>query len=195
MQRGHTMKPHVESCVVPESQQLRQGIDELVRARVPLKEAVKEFKRLYVNRAIRLSSGNKSRAARMLGAHRNFVTRYADHKRTNREFLDRVRQRILADPFVLDMQDIWTDGFLSSGQRQYDIAALCLLESGRDPKDVLDPDEEARKLLRLTRKAADRLFHVWHEDVRRGYLLDPLTPSDYKRNAEFMAARLAQICA
>jgi DNA-binding NtrC family response regulator len=84
------LKP--QTSVITESQQhsLRQVIDELIRARVPLKAAVEQFKHLYVNQAVRLSRGNKSRAARLVGSHRNWVTRYADHTRTNRVLLEHI---------------------------------------------------------------------------------------------------------
>jgi hypothetical protein len=112
------------------------------------------------------------------------------------ELLRRVRATILADPLILDMDDFFTDGFLLSGRRQYDIAGLALMLSGRDVESVMDPHEQARNVLGLSSRAAKSLFIVsdWPEDFRRGYMTEPSTLREYNRNAKLAARRLRQYC-
>lgn len=174
-----------------DTEALDRVIADLVRAHVPLKVGIETIKARYINAAIRRYR-RKRAAARALGINHKVVTRYADRKRTNRELLDRVRRRILADPLILEMDDYFTECALRSGQRQHCIAMLCLLESGRAPEDVMDPHDEARKAARLTRKAADSLFLIsgWPKDLRHSYVTEPITRRDYERNAELVSRRL-----
>jgi hypothetical protein len=109
--------------------------------------------------------------------------------------LRRIRAAVLADPLVLDMGDFFTDGLLVSGRRQYDVAGLALLLSGRDVESVLDPHEEARNVLGLSRRAAKSVFLVagWPEDLQREYIREPITFIDYWRNATLTALRLRKL--
>lgn len=50
---------------------LRQMIHELVRLGITLKEAQAEVERLYIERTLASCDGNRSRASRKLGMHRN----------------------------------------------------------------------------------------------------------------------------
>lgn len=50
---------------------LRQMIENLVHLGITLKEAQGEIERLYIERTLAQCDGNRSRAARKLGMHRN----------------------------------------------------------------------------------------------------------------------------
>ncbi len=50
---------------------LRQMVDELVGLGITLREAQAEVERLYIERTLASCEGNRSRAARRLGMHRN----------------------------------------------------------------------------------------------------------------------------
>ena len=108
---------------------------------------------------------------------------------TQQELLRRVRAAILADPLILHMDDYFSQ---SGPQKSYCIATLTLLLAGRDVESVLDPHEEARKLLGLNESAAHSLFVVsgWPEDLKGGYVSEPITASAYRHNAELTARRL-----
>ncbi len=50
---------------------LRKMVDDLVRLGITWKEAQAEIERLYIERTLTGCDGNRSRAARKLGMHRN----------------------------------------------------------------------------------------------------------------------------
>jgi len=98
----------------------------------------------------------------------------------------RVRAAVLADPLILDMDDFFTDGFFCQDGGSNDIAGLALLMYGRDAESCWTRIEEARKVLGLSSRAAKSLFLVsgWQEDLRRGFVTEPMTPGEYRNNAE-----------
>ncbi|MFO7980876.1 MAG: helix-turn-helix domain-containing protein [Candidatus Aminicenantes bacterium] len=46
-------------------------IDDLVDNEIPLKEALKEFEKIYIETAKKKNQGNKTKTAEALGIHRN----------------------------------------------------------------------------------------------------------------------------
>lgn len=46
-------------------------IEEMVEKELPLKEAIKEFEKIYIQTASKEYNGNKTNMARALGIHRN----------------------------------------------------------------------------------------------------------------------------
>jgi len=50
---------------------LRQMVDDLVKLGITLREAQAEIERLYIERVLSSCDGNRSKAARKLGMHRN----------------------------------------------------------------------------------------------------------------------------
>ena len=50
---------------------LRQMVEDLVKLGITLREAQAEIERLYIERTLTGCDGNRSRAARKLGMHRN----------------------------------------------------------------------------------------------------------------------------
>jgi len=46
-------------------------INELVERELPIKEALKEFEKIYIETAAKKYKGNKTRIAKALGIHRN----------------------------------------------------------------------------------------------------------------------------
>jgi len=46
-------------------------VDELVEKELPIKDALKEFEKLYIETAAKKYKGNKTRTAKALGVHRN----------------------------------------------------------------------------------------------------------------------------
>ena len=46
-------------------------VNELVEKELPIREALKEFEKLYIETAAKKYKGNKTRVARALGIHRN----------------------------------------------------------------------------------------------------------------------------
>lgn len=46
-------------------------IEELIDAEIPIKDALKEFERIYIQMASQKYNGNKTRMAKALGVHRN----------------------------------------------------------------------------------------------------------------------------
>jgi DNA-binding NtrC family response regulator len=46
-------------------------VKDLVENELPLRDAVKEFEKLYIQTATKLCNGNKTRTAKVLGIHRN----------------------------------------------------------------------------------------------------------------------------
>ncbi len=57
---------------------LRQLIEDLVRSGITWKEAQAEIERLYIERTLLGCDGNRSRAARKLGMHRNTLNAKID---------------------------------------------------------------------------------------------------------------------
>lgn len=53
------------------NQKMKVLVNELVEKELPIKDAIKEFERIYVETARRKYNGNKTRMARALGIHRN----------------------------------------------------------------------------------------------------------------------------
>lgn len=65
--------------------QLETLIGQMVERGILLGEAVNEFKKRFVKRALERSNGNQSRAAKVLGIHRNTLSRLVvDFKLDNR---------------------------------------------------------------------------------------------------------------
>jgi len=62
-----TVKDQLESLVV-----------QMVERGVLLDEAVNEFEKKFIKRALERTNGNQSRAARVLGIHRNTLSRKVD---------------------------------------------------------------------------------------------------------------------
>ncbi len=50
---------------------LKEMVDHLVRMGITLRETQSEIERLYIARTLRACEGNRSRAAKKLGMHRN----------------------------------------------------------------------------------------------------------------------------
>ncbi len=46
-------------------------IKEMVEKELPIKEAIKEFEKIYIETASKTYNGNKTKMARALGIHRN----------------------------------------------------------------------------------------------------------------------------
>ncbi|HEV2290019.1 MAG TPA: helix-turn-helix domain-containing protein [Candidatus Acidoferrales bacterium] len=55
--------------------QLEALVGQMVERGILLEEAVAEFERRFIKRAIDQSGGNQTRAARVLGIHRNTLSR------------------------------------------------------------------------------------------------------------------------
>lgn len=55
--------------------QLEALVTQMVERGILLEEAVSEFERRFIKRAMDQSEGNQSRAARTLGIHRNTLSR------------------------------------------------------------------------------------------------------------------------
>lgn len=53
------------------NQKMKVLVKELVEKELPIKDAIKEFERIYVETARRKYNGNKTRMAKALGIHRN----------------------------------------------------------------------------------------------------------------------------
>lgn len=58
--------------------QLEALVGQLVDRGILLEEAVIEFEKKFIKRALERSNGNQSRAARILGIHRNTLGRKLD---------------------------------------------------------------------------------------------------------------------
>jgi hypothetical protein len=98
------------------------------------------------------------------------------------QLLNSVKRIIVANPRILDMNDFYS---VDAGWKRYCIASLVLIAAGTKVERVLDPHEQARKLLGLSETAAERLF------VASGhYKFDPQTIADYRHNARLAARRL-----
>ncbi len=55
--------------------QLESLIAQLVERGVPFASALEEFEKKYIRRVLERTQGNQSRAARLLGMHRNTLSR------------------------------------------------------------------------------------------------------------------------
>ena len=55
--------------------QLEALVGQMVDRGILLEEAVTEFEKKFIKRVLERSSGNQSRAARLLGIHRNTLSR------------------------------------------------------------------------------------------------------------------------
>jgi len=55
--------------------QLESLISQLVERGVPFGSALEEFEKKYIRRVLERTEGNQSRAARLLGMHRNTLSR------------------------------------------------------------------------------------------------------------------------
>jgi Fis family transcriptional regulator, factor for inversion stimulation protein len=79
--------PHAERVIVRE--QLESLIGMMVERGILLEEAVTEFEKKFIKRVLERQDGNQSRAAKVLGIHRNTLSRkvgeykldHAGHKR------------------------------------------------------------------------------------------------------------------
>jgi transcriptional regulator with PAS, ATPase and Fis domain len=58
--------------------QLESLIGQMVEGGIRLEEAVGEFEKKFIRRALEQSKGNRSRAAKVLGIHRNTLSRKVD---------------------------------------------------------------------------------------------------------------------
>jgi DNA-binding NtrC family response regulator len=52
-------------------EQMVQLINEMVEKELPIKEAIKEFEKIYIESAAKKYNGNMTRMAQALGIHRN----------------------------------------------------------------------------------------------------------------------------
>ncbi len=57
---------------------LKEMVDHLVRMGITLRETQSEIERLYIARTLRACEGNRSRAAKKLGMHRNTLNTKID---------------------------------------------------------------------------------------------------------------------
>ena len=64
---------------------LQPAIEQLVRSRVSLGDAIAEFKQRYVATAVRRADGNRSKAALMVGSHRNTISRNAPRRHSRKQ--------------------------------------------------------------------------------------------------------------
>lgn len=58
--------------------QLESLVGQMVEGGIRLEEAVGEFEKKFIRRALERSKGNRSRAAKVLGIHRNTLSRKVD---------------------------------------------------------------------------------------------------------------------
>ena len=84
---GDSPSAHAERVIVKE--QLESLIGMMVERGILLEEAVTEFEKKFIKRVLERQDGNQSRAAKVLGIHRNTLSRkvgeykldHAGHKR------------------------------------------------------------------------------------------------------------------
>jgi Fis family transcriptional regulator len=84
---GDSPNAHAERVIVKE--QLESLIGMMVERGILLEEAVTEFEKKFIKRVLERQDGNQSRAAKVLGIHRNTLSRkvgeykldHAGHKR------------------------------------------------------------------------------------------------------------------
>jgi DNA-binding NtrC family response regulator len=58
--------------------QIESLVGMMVERGILLEEAVKEFEKKFIKRALERANGNRSRAAKLLGIHRNTLSRKVD---------------------------------------------------------------------------------------------------------------------
>ena len=58
--------------------QLESLVGQMMEGGIRLEEAVGEFEKKFIRRALECSKGNRSRAAKELGIHRNTLSRKVD---------------------------------------------------------------------------------------------------------------------
>lgn len=58
--------------------QLESLVGMMVERGIPLEEAVTEFEKKFIKRVLEHQNGNRSRAAKILGIHRNTLSRKVD---------------------------------------------------------------------------------------------------------------------
>jgi len=63
--------------------QLETLVGMMVERGILLEEAVVEFEKKFIRRALELSEGNQSRAAKTLGIHRNTLSRKVEEYKLN----------------------------------------------------------------------------------------------------------------
>jgi Fis family transcriptional regulator len=68
--------------------QLESLVGMMVERGIPLEEAVTEFEKKFIKRVLEHQNGNQSRAAKVLGIHRNTLSRKVDEYK-----LDHARRR------------------------------------------------------------------------------------------------------
>lgn len=68
--------------------QLESLVGMMVERGIPLEDAVTEFEKKFIKRVLEHQNGNQSRAARILGIHRNTLSRKVDEYK-----LDHTRHR------------------------------------------------------------------------------------------------------
>ncbi len=59
-------------------EQLETLVGQMVERGILLEEAVVEFEKKFIKRALERANGNRSRAAKVLGIHRNTLSRKVD---------------------------------------------------------------------------------------------------------------------
>ena len=66
-------------------EQLDQLVAEMIEKRIYLEEAVGEFEKKFIQSALKKTEGNQTKAAKVLGLHRNTLNRkIAQHKLNGR---------------------------------------------------------------------------------------------------------------
>ena len=63
--------------------QLEMLVGMMMERGILLEEAVVEFEKKFIRRALELSEGNRSRAAKALGIHRNTLSRKVEEYKLN----------------------------------------------------------------------------------------------------------------
>lgn len=70
--------------------QLEALVGQMVERGILLDEAIAEFKKRFVKRALDRANGNQSRAAKLLGIHRNTLGRLVEEYKLDRNGARRV---------------------------------------------------------------------------------------------------------
>lgn len=65
-------------------EELESLVGSMVERGILLEEAVQEFEKKFIKQALELSGGNQSRAASLLGIHRNTLSRKLGEYKLNR---------------------------------------------------------------------------------------------------------------
>ena len=65
-------------------EQLESLVGSMVERGILLEEAVTEFEKKFIKRVLERSNGNQSRAAKVLGIHRNTLSRKVDEYNLSR---------------------------------------------------------------------------------------------------------------